>query len=86
MTPFAKSALKELTSRGFRMEYFKEAELLVDITEHKLVPEHTVLTQPQKDSLLQRYRLKPTQLPKIQQADPVARYYGLKVGKRVPIF
>ena len=42
MTPFAKSAVKEMSVRGYRVEYFKDAELLVDITEHKLVPEHVV--------------------------------------------
>jgi DNA-directed RNA polymerase subunit H (RpoH/RPB5) len=29
------------------MEHFRDAELLVDITEHKLVPEHVVLTNQQ---------------------------------------
>jgi hypothetical protein len=27
-----------MSSHGYRMEYFRDAELLVDITEHKLVP------------------------------------------------
>ena len=78
LTPFAKQAIKEMSTHGYRMEYFKDAELLVDITEHKLVPEHVVLTQQQKQELLERYRLKPSQLPRIQATDPVARYYGLK--------
>ena len=44
LTPFAKQAIKEMSSHGYRMEYFRDAELLVDITEHKLVPgENTVL-------------------------------------------
>ena len=38
LTPFAKQAIKEMSSHGYRMEYFRDAELLVDITEHKLVP------------------------------------------------
>ena len=78
MTPFARSAVKEMMIRGYRMEYFKDAELLVDITEHKLVPEHSILTAREKDELLQRYRLKPSQLPRIMMMDPIARYYGLK--------
>jgi len=78
LTPFAKQAIKEMSTHGYRMEYFKDAELLVDITEHKLVPEHVVLTPLQKQELLERYRLKPSQLPRIQATDPVARYYGLK--------
>ena len=36
ITPFAKQAVQEM-SDSFRIEHFKEAELLVDITEHQLV-------------------------------------------------
>lgn len=84
ITPFAKQAVQEM-SDSFRIEHFKEAELLVDITEHSLVPEHQVLTQNEKQELLKRYRLKETQLPRIQTNDPVARYYGMKRGMVVKI-
>uniref|UniRef100_A0A7S1ZQK9 RNA polymerase subunit H/Rpb5 C-terminal domain-containing protein n=1 Tax=Trieres chinensis TaxID=1514140 RepID=A0A7S1ZQK9_TRICV len=84
ITPFAKQAVQEM-SDSFRIEHFKEAELLVDITEHKLVPEHQVLSQNEKQELLKRYRLKETQLPRIQTNDPVARYYGMKRGHVVKI-
>lgn len=84
ITPFAKAALKELASK-FRIEYFKEAELLVDITEHDFVPKHEVLTVAQKKELLNRYRLKETQLPRILSNDPIARYYGLTSRQVVKI-
>jgi DNA-directed RNA polymerase I, II, and III subunit RPABC1 len=77
ITPFAKQAVQEM-SDSFRIEHFEESELLVDITQHQLVPEHQVLTQNEKSELLKRYRLKETQLPRIQTNDPVARYYGMK--------
>ena len=67
LTPFAKQAIREMTQRGYRVEYFRDAELLVDITEHKLVPKHEVLTPQQTAELLDRYRLKKSQLPRIQQ-------------------
>ena len=85
LTPFAKAAVKEMSLRGYRVEYFRDSELLVDITEHKLVPEHIVLTTQQKQELLDRYRLKPSQLPRIQITDPVARYFGLKQNQVVKI-
>jgi DNA-directed RNA polymerase I, II, and III subunit RPABC1 len=84
ITPYAKQALQEM-SDTFRIEHFKESELLVDITLHQLVPVHQVLTPNEKSALLKRYRLKENQLPRIQPNDPVARFYGMKRGHVVKI-
>ena len=84
ITPFAKQAVQEM-SDSFRIEHFKEAELLVDITQHQLVPEHVVLSPNEKTELLRRYRLKDNQLPRIQPNDPIARYYGMRRGQVVKI-
>ena len=37
------------------LEQFLEAELLINITEHELVPQHVVMSQEDKTELLQRY-------------------------------
>lgn len=84
MTPSAKQALVDMAPK-YILEQFLESELLINITEHMLVPEHVVMTAEEKQELLERYKLKESQLPRIQQGDPVARYFGLKRGQVVKI-
>ncbi|EIN03698.1 DNA-directed RNA polymerase RPB5 subunit [Punctularia strigosozonata HHB-11173 SS5] len=84
MTPSARKVIVAMSAQ-FRLEEFSESDLLVNITHHTLVPRHEVLTPEEKRNLLEKYRLKETQLPRIQLADPVARYYGLRRGQVVKI-
>jgi DNA-directed RNA polymerase I, II, and III subunit RPABC1 len=51
MTAFAKQAMAEVASK-FKFEYFNETDLLVNITEHELVPKHIKLTPEEKTALL----------------------------------
>lgn len=83
LLPAAKKAIDNLnhsdpTKPRYIIEVFKESELLVNITEHVLVPQHVPLNEAETRALLDRYKLKLTQLPRIKYTDPIARYYGMQ--------
>ncbi|CAG1988879.1 unnamed protein product [Fusarium graminearum] len=84
LSPAARRSLASVESLA-KIECFLEDDLLVNITHHELVPKHVLLSREEKIALLKRYRLKETQLPRILQKDPVARYLGLKRGHVVKI-
>ncbi|TLS31369.1 hypothetical protein PpBr36_02911 [Pyricularia pennisetigena] len=81
----ARRALSATGSGDNKVEAFMLEDLLVNITHHELVPKHVMLSRVEKKALLERYRLKETQLPRIQTKDPVARYLGLQRGNVVKI-
>mmetsp|Transcript_46984 Transcript_46984/g.124376 ORF Transcript_46984/g.124376 Transcript_46984/m.124376 type:complete len:180 (-) Transcript_46984:136-675(-) len=83
LTAFSRRAIAELT--GMRIDTFLDNELLVNITDHVLVPKHELLTTSEKAAVLTRYSIKENQLPRIMASDPVARYLGLKKGDVVKI-
>ena len=85
LTPMAKKAIDYAKEGDGSIEYFKETELIINITEHKWVPQHILLTDEEVDALLARYKAKPSQLPRISSDDPIARYYGLEVDQVVKI-
>jgi DNA-directed RNA polymerase I, II, and III subunit RPABC1 len=84
VTPTARKTLAAMESL-VRVECFLEEDLLINITKHELVPRHILLSMEEKLALLKRYKLKETQLPRILQRDPVARYLGLRRGQVVKI-
>ncbi|KAF9410586.1 Dimethyladenosine transferase 1, mitochondrial, partial [Podila epigama] len=53
ITPSAAKVISEV-SHSYHLESFQEADLLVNITEHTLVPQHIVLTPEEKETLLKR--------------------------------
>jgi len=76
---------KHILKGKHRVEFFSEDELVLNITKHKLMPKHVLLTTKEKTELLTITGLKETQLPRILPSDPMAKYLGARRGDIVRI-
>jgi len=90
LTPSAKKILTQdiATSEAkhnITIDIFLIQELIINITEHKFVPKHIVLSEDDKNEFLSKTRIKPNQLPKIQLIDPVCKYLGVSKGDIIKI-
>jgi len=43
---------------------------MVDVSQHELVPDHTLLDEPEVEEVLEEYQVERTNLPKIKRRDP----------------
>jgi DNA-directed RNA polymerase subunit H len=43
---------------------------MVDVTQHELVPEHTLVEESEVGSMLSEYDIRRAELPKIKRTDP----------------
>jgi len=43
---------------------------MVDVSNHELVPDHTVLDEEELETVMQEYNIRKTDLPKIKRTDP----------------
>ena len=57
----------------------------LEIMSHKLVPFHVVISDKERDELLQKINFTPDQLPKILNTDPVAISIGAQPGQILKI-
>ena len=56
-----------------------------DIMGHKLVPQHMIISEKERDELFKKYKITPDQLPKILNTDPVVVSIGAKSGQIIKI-
>lgn len=76
ITAFAKQVFIE--AKPLVIECFKENELLIDKLSHVLVPKHELIDEKEKEELLEIYKAKESQLPKMLSSDPIAKYFGAR--------
>jgi DNA-directed RNA polymerase subunit H (RpoH/RPB5) len=72
------------SSNGFCIEFFKEGELMLNITKHKLASKHILLSPKQREVLFKKY--KQEKIPKLKIWDPMVRYFGAKKDDVFKIF
>eukprot|EP00042_Codosiga_hollandica_P032200 m.202398 g.202398 ORF g.202398 m.202398 type:complete len:211 (+) comp53836_c0_seq2:2-634(+) len=86
ISPIAEKSISEaFVQARLRIELFSELELQFNVTDHSLVPKHSVLSEEEKVALLGRYLLSEEHLPRIQAGDPIARYFGVQRGQVLKI-
>lgn len=56
-----------------------------DVTKHKLVPEHIILSDAEVKKVLKRYNAKLENLPKILASDPAIIQLDVKPGQVIKI-
>lgn len=66
-------------------EVFKIINLMLNIVDHTLVPQHIVLTKEQTEEVMLAYRAKKRDMSLIRTTDAVAKYYNMKPGEIVKI-
>jgi DNA-directed RNA polymerase subunit H (RpoH/RPB5) len=85
------SSLSELFDSYYKLnnifiQIFWLDTLIINITEHELVPKHRVLEEKEKAILLEKYNLSSlNKIPVIAKNDPVAKFYGMHKGDVVEI-
>ncbi|MBS7652441.1 DNA-directed RNA polymerase subunit H [Candidatus Bathyarchaeota archaeon] len=56
-----------------------------DVFEHELVPRHEILSEEEKQKVLDRFHAKPYQFPWIKASDPISIILGAKPGDMIKI-
>ena len=57
----------------------------IDVSKHVLVPKHVLLTKEEAQEVLEKYRIKPYQLPHIKRSDPAIRDMKVQPGDIIRI-
>ena len=76
LTPFAN---KHILNHAMKIEVFLFEELMFNVTEHELVPKHTLLSTDESLKVIEKYGRK--HLPQIKKTDIISRYFDAELGQ-----
>lgn len=62
-----------------KTEIFLEKNLMINLVDYIMVPKHELLSEEESQKVLDEYRIRKIDLPKILRNDPVAKYYNMKL-------
>ena len=83
---FTSTSLRELRKNlGNSVTVFNEKELAFNITKHSLVPRHELLSEEEKQQVLEMHQATAEQFPRLYISDPVSKYYGYQLGQLIRI-
>lgn len=81
------SAMKEISAViTFKIQIFLDSELMYNVVNHEYVPRHKLLSVTKQAQLLEKMKIKLSQLSQIMHYDPVIKYYGWPRGRIVKIY
>ncbi len=80
LTPYAKRLVAKENIRYLNMQ-----NVLIDLFEHELVPEHEIVGEEEREKLLGQLGIEASQLPKIRQNDPLIKLLRAEPGDIIRI-
>ena len=79
ITPCAANRMSNFSK--FTLEHFTVEELQYNVAHHVKVPKHYLLTSVEASVVKDKFQCPLSSLNKIQQKDPIAKYFNAKVGQ-----
>ena len=80
-----KKASNQIKNDYVKAEVFYESELMTNLINNEIISKHEILTEEEVTVFFDTYNCKKRNMPKIFVTEPIARYYGMKVGDIVRI-
>ena len=85
--PPSPKIMERIRKESSKVQLFYEDQLKFDISKHRKVPPHRILSAEEKDAFLTRFNIlnAETQMPLLDSQDPMAKWIGAKPGDIVEV-